>query len=540
MKELHNNPNLHYGALPHGNLPPGYSPQFQAGMAPPDVIPVQEHIQNNPVTRVSSDMMKSVKDFVWSTVIGGALAAGAFFGNNWLVDNNRLEKFLNRLDGKASLQKVSDTIVRGWKGFTGNKAVQTVTYPFRKVVDHFAEHWNRVRPKFSMAVITSRPKPGQMVDSFLDKAVEVMKKPGTDKNKLKKLEKLVDVWKNQRNLRWREVYAEAKKIIGTPKDRGLKNIMGQIEIARKPSRTIFGKFLRGLYTYTNDYFNMHFFRNNPFAGKDVLKHVGKAFGPVMTLFSAWFLGNTIYQTVKAEEGEKTKTFMEGFFGDVIPFALMDKTIGFVYGISGGLQAVGEKSKNKLLRILTKPVRGIGNFLGAGLKDGSGWFKRWGGGATRLIAIFAGFAVVGSLATKLSYKIFGKPKKTIEEEQKAEAERAEREKAEQEPTTEITRNKIPDTTRNPALNAYNNKAIAKMNKPAPFNKPIDHDPPPLVQKYMNFKPAASAPAQGIAGSTPLPANPQYNVVPAPISQTPPEKIAEVDSVLAKIDKVTEGY
>ncbi len=557
------NPNINYGALP---------PQVNT----PGVVPVRETLQDNPVSRVAEDMF-NVKDAMFATLYGAIASVAAYLGNEKLVNTRAFQSFLDRIDNNNTLQRASDAIERGWQGIKGSSAAKAAYSPFKGLVEHFKRHWHDVQPKNGMAIMYSRPKEGQIVDSLLGQAMKPFNKakralqgfgPWIDKdierllqdvkskknlNEIerrlrakgkfnKKAQKALDLmraegkkaarlndlmgrWSSNRSYRWDDALDEFKKIIGNSPSKGVQKTLNQINAAAGlnaggKGKTVFSRTLRGLYKHTNDYFNLHYLRNN------------KILGPGMTLISAAFLGNTIHQTIKAEKGDKVSTFMEGFLGDVLPFALMDKTVQAIYGTLGGLQGAGQ---SKWLA----PVRGIGRFFGMGLeKAQSSLLRSSFGGIMRIALMFTGFFIVGDLSIKLSHMLFGKSQKTIREEQEEQAEK-EKEKAEKEGKTEPEEtisnniNTPPPPMVQQYLNRINRRGLAQ-----------NSDPPPMVESYMNRLQTTGSyspiPTQGIGSRSLLTGRKSYYAVPEPINETPPETIERLNTVIAKVDKMAERY
>lgn len=85
-------------------------------------------------------------------------------------------------------------------------------------------------------------------------------------------------------------------------------------------------------------------------------------------FMGWiFIGKTVKDTVDAPKGEKLSTFMEGMFGEVIPYwTMMNLMTRTQYNIVGGLRTFGENAKSFISKAASAPVRWAGNILGLGL------------------------------------------------------------------------------------------------------------------------------------------------------------------------------
>jgi len=539
---------------------------FQQQMNNPGVVPVKEISQKNPVGRAANDVTEDQKGTLFGLLYGSIIAGGAFLLNNFLIAEDRLEKFLTeKIDGNNSFQRANTAVKKFWEeGVKKNSAVKAVIKPFKGITKHFKDNWEIVQPKNKMAVITSRPKIGQMVDSFINALVkplessrsqikniipniddllksennighikQLLEKSGKlgdkkvadafktlekDGSRLLRIEGLMNKWSKNRSYNWKEAIKEIRSIMGDNIPDRLKPLMGQINVAGNAAGkkgTIFSRALRGLYTQANDYFNIHLLKNSG------------PLGPVFALGSAFFLGKTVYDTAKAEKGDKLPTFMEGFIGDVIPFALMDKTMQSVYGVMGGLQKAGLAS-GKVASKLLAPVRGIGNFLGIGLKDGASKVARIFGGTARFALIMAAFSAVSGVAMGVSHKLFGKPQKTIEEERKAEEEKKQREQEKTAQTQEVK--PVAGTTPN------------NVSFPSVTNK--NTTPPPLVESYIKQlrQPAANTPLsnQGIGKNVVQPVRTSYYAEPAPINSSTEVKDQRLNAVLSKIDKITEGY
>ena len=466
----------YYGAIPAQSL---YNP---------GAIPVKEHIKDNPATRVVGDVKKE-KGYL-GPIYGAILLGASYLTNNFLTNNDRLNNFIENIDQKPSLKNADAAIKRGWGTVTDNSFLNTLAKPFK----YFKNHWNDVQPKMAMAKSQSRALVGQMMESYITMALNVTKKAG-DTTTLNKLSSLEKEFKD--GLPWHKAYEKLKGFFNNRLPDKLINIDSQIRTASGikngvvPAGTVFSKTLRGLYTQFNNYFNLHFLKSG--------SGFTRIMGPAMSLFAALALGNTIKATTEAERGDKLSTFMEGFFGDVVPFAVFNKTFQFIYGPLGGLK----KLKGKL----GWPLKKVGEFLSVGLQGNPGKFKRFAGGSIRLVGFAILSTIVGSLATRFSHKIFGKPQKTIEAEQK---EKMEAEKGKQET------NKPPESNIN--------------NTPAP----------PLVTQYINNK-KTPAPT-GASGLLPTQqqAKASYYAEPTPISNNSPETVARLNNVLNKIDKATAGY
>ncbi len=554
--------NISYGLLPQQMNNPG-------------VVPVKEISQKNPVGRAAGDVTEDQKGTLFGFLYGAIIAGGAFLLNNFLISGDRLEKFISeKIDGNNTLKRASTSFENFWKnGVKENSVVKAFTKPFKGIVKHFKDNWNVVQPINKMAVIMSRPKTGQMVDSLINALIkpleksrsqikkaakgiipdidellkderninqirETLSKHGKLKDKkvlnavktlqregfqLMRLEKLMEKWSKNRAYNWKDALKEIRSIIGKNVPENLKSLMGQINVsgnAASKKGTIFSRATRGLYTQINDYFNLHNIIN------------GKWLGPLMTIGSAFFLGKTIYDTQKAEKGDKLPTFMEGFIGDVIPFALMDKTMQSVYGVTGGLQKAGLKLNNageviKKLKLLA-PVRSLGNFLGIGLKEGASRAARIFGGTTRFALIMALFTLTSSIAMKFSHKLFGKSQKTIEEERKAEEEKKQREQEKMMEKQGITP---------PVETVQNNFTLPTITSK-------NTAPAPLVETYISQlrRPVANSPlsGRGIGNNVLTPPRTSYYAEPEPIYSSERVKDAQLNTVLSKIDRLTQGY
>lgn len=588
MTDINTNPQLvNYGAQPQYGSNPGIVPINSD---------VKEKLQNkakqSPVARVLRDAKENdgIMGFLYTLGVFGI--ANHF--NNLLTrtaqDGTSLfGKIVNAIDNNPLAQKADD-FMSGVDKNGIRPVLNTISTPFKPIINHFKENWGVVNPKFEGAIVFSRDKIGQMTDSLYDAAFNKIDSKAKDAyglvkrlslqekvagqvdeliNKgdfdgLRKLlngkkvkvglwgritsifgkgaketsvSKAIDTlsqgdgkkfcqlisWKKDKNLPWQEAYRKLKSVMGNMDefkviDDQLKAASGLVDDTAKvmPGKTMFSRGLRKLYANVNDYFNFHFLKN------------GGIPGFMMTIGAAIAIGNTIQKTIKADKEDKLSTFMEGISGEVVPFVLMDRTVNFVYGMLGGIQKAGAKTKNIFWKAAAAPIRKVGDFLTTGLGKNTRWFAPKGlfGGLMRFALIMTASGIVSDYFMKASYKIFGKPKKTIEEEKKAKAEEEARKAQEQ---------------------AKDNPQVAQ---PEPSQSTANQDgaPPPMVQSYIEkFRNNENTPIPGQSiNNTPAPASlltpgqSNFYTEPEPISGTNPATIVKLNTVMAKIDKKAAQY
>ncbi len=88
------------------------------------------------------------------------------------------------------------------------------------------------------------------------------------------------------------------------------------------------------------------------------------------IVAMYFIGDVIRKTVQAKEGERLSTFMEGMFGEVIPYwTMMSVLTKLPYNAAEGLKTLGKESSSWITRTAAKPLNWAGSLLGLGVREG---------------------------------------------------------------------------------------------------------------------------------------------------------------------------
>jgi len=393
--------------------------------------PIKDNLKTNPVGKVVNSATSSDKDNKEGLMkMPILLALGSI--PTFLIDKvcKKLikgENFKESLLGKT-VNKVD--------AFSNSITTKVPAFKFNWVKNTFTRLKNgngilsqiinakAAEPSLGMARSMVMPQQNMVLKELLDEAVILSKQDP------KAIEGLSKALENGTKGIGGKAYKAALKLAGSntsEKFLALKNRAHSLSSMSK--RSPLSKLLIYGYNGVSKIFNIGKM------GAGVTGKLGPLFGFLMT---AYFLGQTVKNTVDAPKKEKGSTLAHGVIVDFIAgWLLFEPITKFMYKSIGALKAVEGKGLSK---VITKPMNWLGNLASTGLtkkaipaaksfpgaivngfKHTGNFLKGFGGGAGRFaIMMMVLFPIVDKIARFVTHNIFGKPNALLAKE-KAESE-----------------------------------------------------------------------------------------------------------------------